>query len=335
MAYSDHSAPTLTTVLTAFGALIVTYYAYNIFSFLYLFLFHRSTISRYLHPPSTSAASSTSEHRSWALITGASDGIGMGFAYELASKGFNIILHGRSPTKLAAVETALKAQYPQISTRLFVLDAYPCSVAAIDDYIRGLAEDGLSIRILVNNIGGGALVKPTFRPLTKLTAEDVQKLFDLNVGFPTLLTRALLPVVQEPALVLNLGSFASDIPAPWLTVYAGSKAFNLSWSRSLGVELRAEGKDVEVMGLLVGEVQTAGHPGPVGLFICSSRTLARNALAKVGCGRHTVVPWWRHAVILALVLRLPETLLNWGAVRASSSLKEGEKRHLEANKRNL
>ncbi|KAF7346671.1 NAD(P)-binding protein [Mycena sanguinolenta] len=245
MAYSDfgaHSALTLTTILSAFGALIATYYAYNIFSFLYLF-FHRSTISRYLHAPSTSATSSTSEHRSWALITGASDGIGLGFAHELASKGFNIILHGRSPTKLTAVETALKAQYPQISTRLFVLDAYPCSVPAIDDYVRGLAKDGLCIRILVNNIGGGALVSPTFRLLTQLTAEDVQKLFDLN----------------EPALVLNVGSILSYIPGPWLTVYAGSKAFNMSWSRSLGVELRAEGKNVEVIGLLVGELQDAGE----------------------------------------------------------------------------
>ncbi|KAJ6505224.1 hypothetical protein C8R45DRAFT_972046 [Mycena sanguinolenta] len=332
---SNFGALTLTNVLTAFRALIASYYAYNVFSFLYLFLFHRSTISRYLQPASTSATSSTSERRSWALITGASDGIGVGFAHELASEGFNIILHGRSPTKLAAVATALKAQYPHISTRLFVLDAYPCSTSAIDDYVRDLAKDGLCIRILVNNIGGGASVSPTFRLLTQRTADEVQRLFDVNIGFPTLLTRALLPGMQEPALVLNLGSFVSQIPGPWLTVYAGSKAFNMSWSRSLGVELRAEGKDVEVMGLVVGEVQSAGYPGPVGWIMCSSRTLARSALDKVGCGRHTVVPWWRHAVIMALVLRLPEALLNWSMVRTTRGLIEEEKMRLEADKRNL
>ncbi|KAJ7249786.1 hypothetical protein B0H12DRAFT_1121761 [Mycena haematopus] len=318
-----HPTSTLTTVLTAFGVLTATYYAYNIFSFLYLFIFHRSTISHYLQAATsaasaTPAASSTSEHRSWALITGASDGIGLGFAHELASEGFNIILHGRSPTKLAAVENALKAKYPHISTRLFVLDAYPCSAPAIDDYIRGLAKDGLCIRILVNNIGGGAL-----------------KLFDLNVGFPTLLTRALLPVMQDPALVLNVGSFVSHIPGPWLTVYAGSKAFNMSWSRSLGVELRAEGRKVEVMGLVVGEVQSGGHPGPVGLVMCSSRTLARSALDKVGCGRHTVAPWWRHATIFALVQCWPDGLLNWSLVRTTRGMMEEEKRLLEVNKRNL
>ncbi|KAJ7842518.1 hypothetical protein B0H13DRAFT_2098690 [Mycena leptocephala] len=302
----DHPTSPVTTVLTAFGTLVATYYAYNIFSFLYLFIFHRSTISRYLQPANTPAASSTSEHRPWALITGASDGIGLAFAHELASDGFNIILHGRSPTKLAAVAAALKAQYPHISTRLFVLDGYPCSAPAIDDYVRGLAKDGLCIRILVNNIGGGSLVSPTFRPLTHLTAVEVQLLFDLNVGFPTLLTRALLPVMQEPALVLNLGSF-----------------------------LRAEGRDVEVMGLVVGEVQSAGHPGPVGPVMCSSRTLARSALDKVGCGRHTVAPWWRHAAILALVQCLPDALLNWSMVRMTKSFMEEEKKLLEVDKRNL
>ncbi|KAJ6505294.1 hypothetical protein C8R45DRAFT_972275 [Mycena sanguinolenta] len=328
---SNFGVLTLINVLATFGARIGTYYAYNIFSFLHLFLFHRSTISRYLRAASTSTASSTSERRSWALITGASDGIGVGFAHELASQGFNIIMHGRSPTKLAAVATALKAQYPHISTRLFVLDAYPCSPSAIEDYVRDLAKDGLCIRILVNNVGTG--VSPTFWPLTQRTAGEVQRLFDVNAGFPTLLTRALLPVMQEPALVLNLGSVASHIPAPWLTVYAGSKAFNLSWSRSLGVELRAEGKDVEVMGLLVGEVQSAGHPVPVGWVTCSSRTLARSALDKVGCGRHTVAPWWRHAVILALVLCLPEALLNWGTTRTARGMMEEEKRLLEVEKR--
>ncbi|KAJ6545189.1 hypothetical protein B0H19DRAFT_1167116 [Mycena capillaripes] len=326
---------TSATALIAFGILIATYHAYNILSFLWIFTFHRSTVSRYLQPPTTSAASSTPESRPWALITGASDGIGLGFAQELASDGFNIILHGRSPTKLAAVETELKAQYPHVSTRLFVLDAYPCNTAAIDEYVRNLAKDGLCIRILVNNIGGGSLINPTFRPLTQVSAAEVQKLFDLNVGFPTLLTRALLPVMQEPALVLNLGSFVARIPGPWLTIYAGAKAFNMSWSRSLGLELRAEGKDVEVMGLVVGEVQSAGHPGDVGPIMCSSKTLARSALDRVGCGRHTLAPWWRHAVILAVVESIPEALLNWSMVRTTRNFMEEEKSLLEKEKRNL
>jgi hypothetical protein len=174
---ASSSSNLLTTVLAAFGTLIATYYAYNIFSFLYLFLFHRSTILHYLQPTSTSATSSTSRDCSWALITGTSDSIGMGFAHELASEGFNIILHGHSPTKLATVEATLKAQYPHISTCLFVLDVYLCSVSAIDDYVCGLAKDSLCIHILVNNIGSSTLVILMFRLLTQLTAEDVQKLF--------------------------------------------------------------------------------------------------------------------------------------------------------------
>ncbi|KAJ6545205.1 hypothetical protein B0H19DRAFT_1379963 [Mycena capillaripes] len=106
----------------------------------------------------------------------------------------------------------------QISTGLFVLDVYPSNPGAIDDYVRGLANDGVRVRVLVNNIGGSTLTSPAFRPLTRLTAVDVQKLFELNMGLPTLLTRALLPVMQQPALVLNLGSFVARVPGPMLTV---------------------------------------------------------------------------------------------------------------------
>ncbi|KAJ6545215.1 hypothetical protein B0H19DRAFT_1266681 [Mycena capillaripes] len=327
---SVNPTSTLATVLTAFGSLIATYYAYQLLCFLYLYFLHRSTISRYL-----ASESSALGNHSWALITGASGGIGLGFAQELASRGFNIILHGRSPTKLAAVETALKAQFPHISIRLFVIDVYPCSAPTIDELVRGLANDGLRVRVLVNNVGGGAIIKPTFRSLTRLSAVDVHKFLDLNIGFPTMLTRALLPVMQEPALVLNVGSSVASVPAPWITVYGASKAFNMAWSRSLGVELRAEGKSVEVMALVVGEVQSSGHPVPEGPLVCSSRTLARSALDRVGCGRHIVAPWWRHAVIMALIDCLPNVVLDRIMMQMNTALMDQERDFLEAEKRSL
>ncbi|KAJ7246485.1 hypothetical protein C8J57DRAFT_1675292 [Mycena rebaudengoi] len=96
MAVSSSPSPS-TIVLAILGTLIGVYYAYNITCF--------------LSPPaspSPSPSPSPSDSQPWALVTGASDGIGLGFAHELASHGFDIILHGRSPTKLAAVATALR-----------------------------------------------------------------------------------------------------------------------------------------------------------------------------------------------------------------------------------
>jgi short-subunit dehydrogenase len=329
------SSPSSSTiVLAVLGSLIGVYYAYNITCFLYLYVLHRSTLSRYLQPP-TSPPASASDSQPWALITGASDGIGRGFAHELASHGFNIILHGRSPTKLVAVATALKAEHPRISTRLFVLDVYPSNAAAIEDFVRSLVNDGLHIRVLVNNIGGGGIISPTFRPFAQLLPVDVQKLFDFNVAFPTLLTRTLLPAMQEPALILNLGSFVAKVPGPMLTVYAGCKAFNMQWSRSLAVELRAEGKDVEVMGLLVGEVQSSRHRELVGPFVCTSRMLARSALDRVGCGRHILVPWWRHAVAFVLVGCFPDTVVDKIMVGTNVTRMEKDKRIAEEEKRKI
>ena len=59
----------------------------------------------------------------WALVTGASDGIGLGFAQELAQLGFNVVLHGRNPTKLEKVKGRLQQKYPNVSFRFAVVDA--------------------------------------------------------------------------------------------------------------------------------------------------------------------------------------------------------------------
>src|SRR4051812_26033277 len=76
-----------------------------------------SSIQRYLYPhPITN-------HPPWALITGSSDGIGKAYAQALASKGFNIILHGRNPVKLETLRQSMQESYPSLDFRVLVLDA--------------------------------------------------------------------------------------------------------------------------------------------------------------------------------------------------------------------
>lgn len=61
--------------------------------------------------------------KSWALVIGASNGIGEGFAYELCSHGFNVVLHGRHVEKLTRIQEALRAEYPKSKVRIVVADA--------------------------------------------------------------------------------------------------------------------------------------------------------------------------------------------------------------------
>lgn len=83
----------------------------------------------------------------------------------------------------------------------------------------------------------------------------------INARFPMQLTRALLPKVSRPdvpTLIMNLGSL-SDQGVPYVTVYGGSKAFNMWKIASLAIEVKIEGKDIEVLAIPVGRVTDVAH----------------------------------------------------------------------------
>ncbi|KAI9715096.1 MAG: hypothetical protein M1812_006214 [Candelaria pacifica] len=293
------------SILAVVGSVTIAYLLYILLDFLYLHLLRSSSLDRYLHTPNGPNS------RPWALITGASDGIGKGFAEELCSKGFSVILHGRNEAKLSKVKASLNDRWPNTSIKLAVIDAaQPNNLQRIE----GLASEfqGLDITILINNVGGSGPVSPMWRELHNRTGEEIDQLVDVNLRFATQLTRVMLPILlrNTPSLVLNVGSVCAKLPSPWLTVYAGGKAFNLAWSRSLTAEMQATGKNVEVLGTIVGEVQAQHSTSDTGLFIPSSRTMARAALGMVGCGRAIVTPHAGHALQMAVVGLLPEWMLN-------------------------
>jgi 17beta-estradiol 17-dehydrogenase / very-long-chain 3-oxoacyl-CoA reductase len=90
----------------------------------------------------------------WAIVTGASDGIGLGFAQELASQGFNVILHGRNAQKLQSVSDTLHAQFPGRKFKILVLDAIQ-DAGDVDKIQAALAQfKDLEVKVLINNVGG-------------------------------------------------------------------------------------------------------------------------------------------------------------------------------------
>lgn len=94
-----------------------------------------------------------SETGSWALVTGASDGIGQAFSDDLLKRGFNVLLHGRNPQKLDGVRKKLAQKYPRRSVDIVVADA-----SKVDESYKVVAEKVKQLpgklTILVNNVGG-------------------------------------------------------------------------------------------------------------------------------------------------------------------------------------
>ncbi|KAF4815182.1 Very-long-chain 3-oxoacyl-CoA reductase [Colletotrichum siamense] len=268
-----------------------------------------SRLSRYAHTSSNGNAP-------WALVTGASDGIGHALAHELAMQGFNVVIHGRNHSKLSAALSRLQATHPERSFRLLIADAstVPCMNCIESEHPSSTGDSSqnpldfnaiqadlndLHLTVLINNAGGGAL-NPICLPLSESFAARITGNVSLNALFPLHLTRVLLPILRRnaPALVMNISSMA-DKGFPLLASYSASKQFLMNMTRAVGLELRLDDgdKQVEMLGVRIGRVTDVSHcKEPPSLFTPDSQTMARAALARSGRGNGIVVGYWAHAL---------------------------------------
>ncbi|KAK1139885.1 hypothetical protein N8T08_011046 [Aspergillus melleus] len=221
----------------------------------------------YLLPSSLSQyiSSKPNAPESWALITGSTAGIGFGFAQELLSRGFNVIIHGKSTQELEHARTQLRLSFPHSSIRIFQYDAASFSNTTLDESLAKVLQ-GISLRVLINNVGGQAgQTRSTYQRLTDFSDKEVSRVMNVNAHFMTQITRIILPRFLStqstqkkeeekerlPCLILNISSL-SAIGLPYLSVYAASKAYVDAFTRSLHAEMLAEKTPVGVLGVSYG-----------------------------------------------------------------------------------
>lgn len=175
---------------------------------------------------------------SFALVTGASRGLGRSIAMELSVRGFNTLLVGTKTTVVQVCEE-IKARYHTQSY------AYMADLSCREEVL-ALAEKinrEHSVSILVNNAGVGGT-----RSFADAPTDYLENIIDLNVRCTALLTHALLPnlMQQKRSYVLNIGSMAAHNPTGYKTVYPASKSFVLSFSLGLREELKGTPVSVSV-----------------------------------------------------------------------------------------
>ncbi|KAL0967942.1 hypothetical protein UPYG_G00260160 [Umbra pygmaea] len=173
----------------------------------------------------------------WAVVTGATDGIGKVYAEELARKGFALVLISRSQDKLDDVAMQLVEQY-KVETRTIAVD-----FGLSDIYPKietGLA--GLEIGVLVNNVGISYPYPEYFLHIPDLD-NFITNMINVNMTSVCQMTRLVLPrmVARSKGVVLNISSASGMYPVPLLTVYSSSKAFVDFFSRGLQEEYKAKG----------------------------------------------------------------------------------------------
>jgi len=175
----------------------------------------------------------------WALVTGASAGIGAEFARALAREGLSCVLTARREDRLRALATELEQQC-HVSTRVVAADL---TDPAGCDHLLEAIED-LPIDVLINNAGFGYAGR-----FDKQDTGRLREMVQVNCVAPVVLASRLLPGMRQRgrgAMIVS-GSIAGRQPLPRHALYAATKAFDLLLGEALWAELRGTGVDVLVL----------------------------------------------------------------------------------------
>lgn len=224
----------------------------------------------------------SSRYGPWAVIAGASEGLGAAFARALAAEGLNLLLVARRPQLLDELEASLAARH-HIELRTLATDL------GAPDGVRQVAEAaaGLEVGFFVYN----AAWSPIGR-FVEQSVEDNLRAIDVNVRSPTALAHHFgRPMAQRGrGAIILLSSLTAFQGSPFVATYGATKAYNLSLGESLWFELKDQG--VDVLAVCPGVTKTPGllkaspHGGP---GMLEPEQVVREALCALG-RRPFIVP---------------------------------------------
>ncbi|KGJ71703.1 hypothetical protein GY21_20415 [Cryobacterium roopkundense] len=216
-----------------------------------------------------------------ALVTGASSGLGVGYAHELAQRGADLVLVARRQDRLEALAVDLAEKYGTVST---VIPLDLTAPEAVPELMADLTSRDVNVGTLVNSAGFG-----TLGSFVDADADRQAEQITLNVLALTQLTHALLPDLisaatlrPNTAALVNLASTAAFQPVPQMSVYAASKAYVLSFTEALWYETRASG--LKVTAVCPGYVDTefsavAGNHQPTDRHLTVERVMRSTCAA--------------------------------------------------------
>jgi short-subunit dehydrogenase len=222
----------------------------------------------------------------WALVTGASAGIGKALAEQLAAGGTNLVLTARRRERLEELARKLATAH-DIRSEVFVADlAEPHAPERIFEFTR---QKGIEVDLLINNAGFGSY--------GEIAASDTQRQLDMvqvNCSAVVHLTRLYLPgmIERRGGDVLILASTASFQGVPYISTYAATKAFDLLFAEGLAEEMKPHG--IRVCALCPGSTvsefhEVAGQKRFVGKNQETAEKVARTGLQALAAGKSYII----------------------------------------------
>jgi short-subunit dehydrogenase len=243
----------------------------------------------------------------WALVTGASSGIGAALARELATHGAKLILTARRQDRLEALASELTAK----GTEVRIVTADLNDPAAPEQLYQATEGAGLPVDILVNNAGLGQ-----YGAFCQSPVEQELSQVRVNCEAMVRLTRLFVPRMVEgrSGWVLVLASTASFQPVPYIATYAASKAFDRFFALGLAAEVARFGVKVTALcpGPTNSEFFDVAHASAFkNRGMQPAEDVARLAVAALARGQRTLIPTFSSRFTAFLVRFLPVWLITY------------------------
>jgi short-subunit dehydrogenase len=240
----------------------------------------------------------------WAIVTGASSGIGKALALEFAAGGFNVWLTGRNEQALIQLAAECRKRFHVLA---HTLPAELSDAHSTDNLIAAIQAEPRRDEVLVNNAGFG--INGDF---SRTEIESEIDLLQVQLTAALKLTKAVLPgmIARRSGRLLNVGSVYCYAPVPFQSVYSACKAFLLSFSAAIRNELSDSGVTVTVFCPGITQTEFRSRAGIAEKNRNSGMTAeaaARTAFRETMRGKPVVIPGVANRVFVLLAKVLPNT----------------------------
>lgn len=248
----------------------------------------------------------------YALITGATSGIGLELALNFARDGINLVLVARTKEKLEEIRTRIEEEF---SLKVRTLSKDLSKDEAPLEIFEELEKEGIQVDYLVNNAGFG-----TFGRLKDTDLDTEKNLVKLNVLSLLEMNKRFVPAMADRGFgyVMNVASLAAFMPGPVMANYYASKAYVLSLSEAMHEELKPHG--VKVSALCPGPVKTGFQEraqmkktDAAKAFLMEAKQVADIGYLGMWRGKAVVVPGTLEKAVPLLVKLLPRSIIRKAA----------------------
>lgn len=249
------------------------------------------------------------ENKKYAVVTGASQGIGKAIASELASRSYNLILLALPSSGLKDLGDSLQKRF---NIHAFCLETDLGNSQEIDKFSKWIVQQEMEVEVWINNAGIGYQ-----GPVHKFNPQFFDNLLNLNVKALVMLSLVFVKELKKKkrkGYLLNIGSIASFFSLPNKTIYSASKSFVLNFSRSLNQELKKD--EIQVSCLCPGPVKTnkivsnrINGSGKAKYFTITPDKLAKIAIDGLFSKKEIIVPSFANKLLHLISLVIPQFLI--------------------------